>query len=40
MSSLENIFTHGSMAEILVVSSLARLVDVLFDMLRVRKLFH
>lgn len=39
-TSLKNIFTDGSLAEIFVVSSLARLVDVLFDMLRVRKLFH
>lgn len=38
--SLENLFTDGSLAEILIESSLARLVDVLFDMLRVRKLFH
>ena len=39
-SSLKNLFTDGSLAEILMERSLARLVDVLFDMLWVRKLFH
>jgi len=40
LPSLENFFADGSLAEILMESSLARLVDVLFDMLWVRKLFH
>lgn len=39
-SYFENLFADGSLVEILSESSLARLVDVLFDMLRVRKLFH
>lgn len=40
LSSLENLFTESSLAEILTGSSFARLVDVLFDVLWVRKLFH
>lgn len=33
-------FTDGSLSEILMKSSLARLVNMLLDVLRVRKLFH